>query len=140
MAIAFDAASGNTDNSGAVTSLTWSHTCTGGALTLVVAVSISQATNGTVTCTGVTYNSVPMTQVDVADANGAGGRVKVYLFYLPAPATGAHNVVATISGVLDGNKQFAGEAQSYTGTDTTNALDSSAKNALTASTVTTFTL
>lgn len=133
MSIVFDAVSGAKDNSGAVTTLTWSHTCTGSNRILVVMGSVTSATPRTVT--GITYNAVALTAV----ASTSAASVYSYMYYLLAPATGANNVVVTISGATDGsNKQFAATAQSYTGAKQSAQPDSSNTNALTSSTVTNF--
>ena len=102
MAIAFDASSGVW--AGGVTSQTVSHTCTGSDRCLVVNVVV----DGTDTCTGVTYNGVAMTQTGKVLA---GSYRYIYVYTLLAPATGANNIVASISssGFLEVN------AASYTG-------------------------
>jgi hypothetical protein len=68
------------------TSVTFSHTCTGSDLVLVVNVYVKADNIST-----VTYNSVAMTQV----AAETSGNPRVYTYVLVGPATGAHNVVAT---------------------------------------------
>lgn len=90
MAIAFDAASGSSTNG--TTSQSHSHTCTGSNLGLVVGVTGDTTGNGD-NITGATYNGVAMTLV--VKANDAGRWL--YLFYLNAPATGAHNIVVSAS-------------------------------------------
>lgn len=131
--LAFDAVSAAKDNSGGVTSLTWSHTCTGSNRILLVGGSVTSGTARTVT--GITYNGVAMTSIGTTTA----GTVYGFLYYLIAPATGANNVVVTISGVTDGgNKQFDANAQSYTGAAQSAQPDSFNTNSLTASTVTNF--
>lgn len=133
MAIAFDAAAGAKDNSGGVTSLTFAHTNAGTNRILIVMGSVTSDTARTIS--SITYNAVALTPVTTVTA----GKVMSYMYYLIAPATGANNVVVTISGVTDGaNKQFAALSQSYTGAAQTGQPDSSGTNALTASTVTNF--
>jgi hypothetical protein len=100
-AIAFDASSGAA-NTGS-TSTTWSHTCTGTNLVLLVSVwgqgpSLSET---------VTYNGVSVPLLGVKQGV-AGGDMATALYMLLAPATGAHNVVVT-GGFA------AGAAVSYTG-------------------------
>lgn len=107
MAIAFDATTGVTQ--GAAATLTWSHTCTGANLILFVAVSTNSG------ATAVTYNLVPMTQIDIT----TGGAIQTNLWYLVGPATGANNIVATLTGV----NASAGQACSYTGASQTGVPD-----------------
>jgi hypothetical protein len=106
MAIAFDAAT----DGGVVTatSLTWSHTCTGSNLILLVGFNGSSA-GGTDDITGVTYNGVSMTLAAKKDPTG-GDRI-LYVYYLIGPATGAHNVVISASS----SHNLSGGAVSYTG-------------------------
>jgi len=107
MAIAFDSSSVRSNSWVVGTSLTWSHTCTGSDLCLVVAVAIAAEFVNT---TGVTYNGVAMTYVNIV--SNSPGNNGYALYYLSAPATGAHNVVVSFSG----NTSYAdGFACSYTG-------------------------
>lgn len=110
MAIAYDSQSHSVVNPGS--SLTFSHTCTGSNLLLVVSVIQN---SGSDTVTGVTYNSVSMTRVDIADTTGA----PFYLYYLNAPATGTHNVVVSSS---TGANLLAATSVSYTGCDQTSSV------------------
>ncbi len=89
MSIATDASAKSFTN--AASSLTYSHTCTGSNLYLVVAFFIG----GGQTCTGVTYNGVAMTQLETATASNSK---KPYMFGLANPATGANNIVISASG------------------------------------------
>lgn len=89
MAIAFDAASSGQSESGS--SLTFSHTCTGSNLLLLVGVA-SNSTNGT-DVSGVTYNGVAMTLIGTK----ASADNETYLFRLVAPAAGANNVVVSFT-------------------------------------------
>lgn len=130
MAIAPDAAS---TGNGTGTSLTVSHTCAGSDRGLFVAIV---GDNGSDAVTGVTYNGVSC--LLVGKVQPSGGRW-VYLYYLSAPATGAHNVVVSASGsvYLEANNA------SYTGVSQTGQPEASAtnSNASTASlTVTTSTI
>ena len=59
--IAFDATANGQDSN--VASLTWSHTCTGSDLVLIVGVS-TRGGDGDAVPTGVTYNGVAMTLID----------------------------------------------------------------------------
>jgi hypothetical protein len=119
MAIAYDASSGGTALPD--TSVTWSHTCTGSDLILVV--GISQAGNYEDKVTGVTYNGVAMTRLATDGyvfTSGAYNRA-VYLYYLVGPATGAHNIVVSSSESL----YFRCVAVSYTGIAQTGQPDGS---------------
>lgn len=96
MAIAFDSVT---------TSLatTFAHTCTGTELTLFVGIK------HTGTVTGVTYNSVAMTQMATVAVGDIGENVDVW--YLINPSTGSNNVVMT------GGASHDSRAVSYTGTN-----------------------
>jgi hypothetical protein len=115
--IAFDAASSNYTNSPG-TSITTSHTVSGSNRILFVSVTLRQNCGDCVgdLLTGVTYNGTPMTQVGkVATHPGTADPIETYLYYLIAPATGTHNIVASYSalgGVAD-DVQVA--SASYTG-------------------------
>ena len=100
MAIAYDNATASGDASGSTT-LTFSHTCTGSNLYLIVHI-YSQSGAG---ATGVTYNGTAMTRLSAAnDIDEIWGLVN--------PATGANNVVASRAS---GTGSFLGGAISYTG-------------------------
>jgi len=86
-----DAASQASGNG--VSSLTWSHTCTGSDLALKVGTSCS----GNVT--GVTYNGVALTLLR-EDIDGSFG-FESNNWGLVNPATGAHDVVVTIAAASD---------------------------------------
>lgn len=111
MAIARDANSPATGNA-STTSISWNHTCTGSNLILVV---YAYAENNA-TITGITYNSVPMTQAAMA---GPTSSRRVYAFYLINPATGTHSVAVTASGTCALN----GWSASYTGAKQTGQPD-----------------
>lgn len=122
MAIAFDAKSGADDDTGANSTLTVSHTCTGGNKVLVVYV----LTNNSAFASGVTYNGVAMTLIANLVVDGT---VRISLFYLLAPATGANNVVATATG----NTLIRVRCASYTGVKQTGQPDASATQGATVS-------
>ncbi len=105
-AISFDAVSGATQVTGST--LTWSHTCTGSNRALFVSAS---SLGDSPTVTGVTYNSVAMTQLWNFDSSG-GVSAQSSGWILVAPATGAHNIVITLSGGSGG--YIAGIGQSWT--------------------------
>lgn len=125
MAIAYDAYSGV---NGSGTSATVSHTCSGSNRLLVAGVWLSSADD----LTGVTYNSVSMTQI--AKKKSGTGSEWLYLYYLLAPDTGANNIVATQSGSTD----IRIRATSYTGVLQSGQPDASTTNDST-STITTLT-
>lgn len=116
MAIAVDTTTSSisTGFSGTVTK-TWSHTCTGSGLLLVLEASLWQDVAGTGTITSASYNGVAMTFV-TAD-RGAGMRSE--LWYLTAPATGAHTVSVTVTGNTDAIKLAT---TSFTGVDQSSPL------------------
>jgi hypothetical protein len=93
VAVAFDATA-NTSGVG-VSSLTFAHTCTGSSLLLVVGVTWTDTSISGASLTGITYNGVAMTQLKTLMAGIATDEV----WYLIAPATGAHNVVVTFTNV-----------------------------------------
>jgi len=102
MAIAFDAA---TDGGAGGSPLTFSHTCSGENRILFVA--CVDDTGGSSLITGITYAGVAMTKI--AGVQTPTDRW-VTLWYLIAPATGANNVVITLSGGM-----VYAAAASYTG-------------------------
>lgn len=113
MSIAVDAVGVGPSASGS--SLTWSHTCTGASLIIIVGV----LTDGTIT--GVTYNGVSLSLIGSANVSGAPS-YNNYLYRLVAPATGAHNVVVSTSA----SATIAGVSASYTGVAQTGQPDNSA--------------
>lgn len=74
-----------------VSSVTWSHTCSGIERVLVVGVGV-----GGTTPTGVTYRGVAMTLA----VSETGIAPKTYLYYLNNPPTGAGNIVVTLASAL----------------------------------------
>jgi hypothetical protein len=107
MAIAFDATSGSGNITGTNTTSV-AHTCTGTNRILYVGVQITEAAT---TVTGITYNSVALTKISGKDVPNGSRRVE--LWYLIAPATGANNIVVTLSGTPA--NWFSVGAISYTG-------------------------
>lgn len=102
-AIAFDTTTQSSSASGATT---FSFTCTGSQLSLVVNGGI--ANNGqTFTCT---YNAVSMTGASAAITMNNSQQMQT--FHLSGPATGANNIVFTPSGTSGGTDVAAG---SYSG-------------------------
>jgi hypothetical protein len=112
MAIAFDT---STDGglSVAVTSKTFSHTCTGTNLALIVSFFGEASDN----VTGVTYNGVAMTRMGFIDPGG-GDRFE-FMYGLLNPATGANNVVISFSS----SSATYAQSSSYTGVKQTGLPD-----------------
>lgn len=135
MAAAFDAVSKS--NGGAVASLTWSHTVSSaGSPFLVVGVEVVDTLSRTVS--SVTYNGVGMTQLyALRTANDASSSRRYGSWYLPNPATGAHNVVVTLSGAVDND--IGAIAGSYTSFNQT-GIDSNNESHLASGTATSYTL
>jgi len=103
--IAHDASSYNSWNT--ASSQTWSHTISGSDNFLIV---YGWVGNGSDVVSSVTYNGDSMTRLnDVVTYNGGGNRG--YIYYIFAPDTGTHNIVATLSSSY--NSVWLGE--SYTG-------------------------
>ncbi|NTW31101.1 MAG: hypothetical protein HGB12_00430 [Bacteroidetes bacterium] len=103
--IALDATSSAV--AGPESSKTWSHTCTGSNLILIVGTEVRG--NGTAV-TSLTYNGVAMTQIGSPLVGSTLYYDKIQLFYLIAPATGTHDIVLTHNGSYVG-----ATAVSYTG-------------------------
>jgi hypothetical protein len=72
----------------------WSHTCTGSDLAIVVLIPRFP---GSTTITAVSYNGVALTQA-ISSATSAGND-RADIWYLVNPATGAHTVAVTSSTV-----------------------------------------
>ena len=118
MALAFDATAQGSTLPG--DSITFSHTCTGANRILLVGVATNGDTSDVIT--GVTYNGVSMTRAATV-VGGAGHRV--YLYYLIAPATGAHDVVVSAS---DSAHSLRAISASYTGAAQSGQPDASNTN------------
>lgn len=91
----------------------FSHTCTGSNLVLIVSVTSDNAN-----VTAVTYNGVSMTLG--TSATGGSSSVNTYLYYLLNPATGSHTV--SVSGGSGGPGCISA---SYTGVKQTGFPDAS---------------
>ena len=111
--IAFDAGS-NSGAQGTASSYSWSHTCTGSDLVLVVGVSIR---HNTVTVTGITYNGIALTQIRT---DGRTSLTYSEIWFLKAPATGSNTIAVTLSG---GPTRSISGAVSLTGVDQTTPND-----------------
>ena len=105
MALTLDSTGSGSDNT-ADTTFSWSHTCTGTELVLIVTVNV----NGTTTVSGITYNGVALTFI-----GGVNNIIRSEMWYLIAPATGTNTVAVTMNaGVAK-----IGGSQSYTGASQT---------------------
>ncbi len=96
MALAFDAEA----NSGAkdsVSSVSYSHTCTGSNLILLVCCTVASANSFVVST--VKYNGVSLTLGK--NENTTSGLNHTSIYYLVNPATGAHTVAVTYTGSID---------------------------------------
>lgn len=94
--------------SAGVSTFSFSHTCTGSELLLIVDVGIRQG-GSTKSVTSVTYNGVALTKLGIADNATV---VRVSRWYLIAPATGSHSVVVNCDAAF-----ISGAARSYTVVD-----------------------
>lgn len=101
MAIALDVGSNGSNGTG--TTVSWSHTCTGSNLILLVAISCDH----TSTLSNILYNGVAMTLLQRHEGN----TVDIAVYYLLAPATGAHTVTFDHTG----GGSACGVSASYTG-------------------------
>ena len=116
MAVARDAVSGISET-GSSTTHSFSHTCTGSNLYLLVGVADWSGDN----VTGVTYNGVSMTQLVKETRNPDSGSLEIYFYGLANPSTGTNTVTITRSS---SSLWIDGCAVSYTGvTQTTSPVD-----------------
>lgn len=123
MATAVDATSNGGNNTGG-SSVTWTHTCTGSNLILIVNSTLDSGS----TVTAVSFNGVPATLVNSATSSGR----TTYMHYLINPATGSHTVQVdrnSGTGTIDtsavsytGMKQSSQPETSVTSTSTTSNL------------------
>lgn len=105
MAVAFDAAA---SSSSKVTTLTYSHTVGAAGSDRLILVS-TLVNDGDATTSSVTYAGVSLTNYLTHAAEGKA----ISLWRLVAPATGANDVVITLSGETD----VVGGSTSWTGAD-----------------------
>lgn len=125
MAIAVDTSTESSAASGAGP-FTWSHTCTGSNLVLVVLVKLNGG--GTVrTVTGITYNGVSLTHNAASDKSFAADSLSSEIWYLANPATGANTISVSIDAV--GNASFGGGAVSFSGANVSSVPDGDGGNA-----------
>lgn len=116
MAIAFDSSSYGSDE---ITAITWSHTCTGSNLILIVWVDHEGTTGNPST---VTYNGVSLTQIPTISPFSPGGNRKLYGYYLIGPTTGAHNII--VNNNFPGGDDAQCFGASYSGVSQTGFPDS----------------
>jgi len=112
MSISYDNST-KANTTGAASSLTFAHTVSGANRILFV----DAYWNSSRTKTSITYNAVTLTEV-VAPLDTGGGE-RHGMDYLIAPATGANNVVITLSG----SAAIVGIASSYAGADQGSPID-----------------
>lgn len=120
-AIAVDDTSSKTrDNK---SSITWTHTCTGSNLILVVSLAMRDGKVDDRNVGSVTYNGTALTKA--VDLDDAGNLYNVEIWYLVNPDTGsAYDIVASnVSG--EACTIFTVGAVSLTGVDQTTGLDAS---------------
>src|SRR4029079_3160852 len=110
--IAFDAASSADTGTVTAASLTWSHTIGASGVNRILIVGVSIRSSSSQTVSSVTYNATSLTLVGQT-TNSTNARVEIWR--LIAPATGAHNVVLTLSAAA----RFVGGAASFTGVSQT---------------------
>jgi pectate lyase len=108
-AITFDAASRAATTSTGRTSLSWSHTVGSGTdRILVVGVAAEDTGTADANITSVTFNGAALTAVPNSKRSGGGtGIIQTQLFYQLNPASGAHTVVVTFQGPVDGSSAGA---------------------------------
>lgn len=121
-AIAFDASTSDPNPTRGGSSETFAHTVTGTDTYLVVVIARNDDTaTAADDVTGVTYNGVAMTQLKKLNGNGGGRFVYEYIYGLANPATGAHNIVISLTGST-GSRAYA-TAESFTGVKQTGQPD-----------------
>lgn len=131
MAVVYDTSTESDSGATSVSTLTFSHTTTTNS-NRVIFVAVYYPAPIASYVTAVTYNGVSLTKIDSAQANpGVGTGRAVDLWYLIAPATGAHNVVITTSSA---NSNLIGVATTFSGVSQTTAIGTSAKNTSTSAT------
>lgn len=107
--------------------MTWSHTCTGVNLCLIVGFVLP---NGS-TLSAVTYAGVNMTQLKTITVSVSGQNQTVYIYGLLAPTTGANTVSVTWTGSVSAG--FGGSV-SYVNVKQSGLPDSSGSGSVPAST------
>lgn len=127
--IAFDAITASAEGA-AVSTRSFSHTCTGSNRTLFVAVAANDATLTDRTVTSITYNGVALTKIR-SDDNTDIRHTEIW--YLTAPASGSNTVVVTMGGTCTGLRAVA---LSLTGTSQSSPLGGSGGQSVPGSTLT----
>jgi uncharacterized repeat protein (TIGR01451 family) len=113
--IAIDNTSSANTGTATASSLTWSHTVGAAGTNRILIVGVSIRNNSSQTVSSVTYAGTGLTLVGQT-TNNTNARVEIWR--LIAPATGANNVVLTLSAAA----RFVGGAASFTGVSQTPAL------------------
>jgi len=127
MSIAYDTSNKIRATTGSTVTL--AHTVTGTNTVLVVGVVCSDLSYANLYPTGVTYNSVSMTNIGSVIVPNSFNTIRVYLYGLVAPSTGANNCVVTLNKSTGGLQTDVFSA-SYTGCSQTGLPD--ARNSFTA--------
>lgn len=125
MAIAIDANSAKAAPNATDTTLTWAHTCTGSNGFLLVAIQAYSLVASADIVSGVTYNGVAMTRLDIQNSS-ASTNYSTYVYYLAGPATGANNIVVTYT-TAPGFGAHWGIGTSYSGVKQTGFPDANSK-------------
>ena len=115
------------DDGGSNSSSSYSHTVTGSETYLLVYVATGDGTTNAIEdVTGVTYNSISMSELatDFEDTH-----VNLHLFGLVAPASGSNTVAITLGGTPDGHASIAA---SYTAVNQSTPIGTAANNSGTA--------
>jgi len=113
--IAIDNTSSANTGTATASSLTWSHTVGAAGTNRILIVGVSIRNSSSQTVSGVTYAGTGLTLVGQT-TNSTNARVEIWR--LIAPATGANNVVVTLSAAA----RFVGGAASFTGVSQTPSL------------------
>lgn len=116
MAVTFDAVGPSSSGhlAGAVSSTSWSHTCSGSPdRAIIIAVGVGANDNPTIN--SVTYNSVAATSLAKVYSNNQTTAGYIELFGLVNPTSGANSVQVTMSAstatITGGSVSFLGVAQ-----------------------------
>lgn len=121
-AVTYDTVSSASTSTSGASSLTWSHTVTSAGSNRLLVVGVASDDNTPRTVSSVTYNGVNLTQVPGGTADNLA---RVDMWYLVNPATGANDVVVTLSG----STEFSAGATSWTGVDQTTPLGTASATA-----------
>lgn len=123
MAIVLDstASTQSTVNQTAGGTTTYAHAVTSNTNGLI-ALAVSAWNNGSTGTglSGATYNGVALTKYALTSSGTAGGDFYTEIWYLVAPATGTHNIIATVAGKTD---KLGLSSLSLTGVDQTTVVD-----------------